>query len=170
MTIWEGPAIDAVSAAHRLTMGDFLLEVCSVHADREALVFDDPLRDYATLRWTYADLERQSRAVAAELIGRGVGFGTRVGIVLGNRPEMVAAIFGTALAGGVAVPVSTFSKANELNEILARSAVAGVLTQSSLLAREFGAEIAGLIGSAQLPFLQWCALIDEPGWAPPLSE
>jgi acyl-CoA synthetase (AMP-forming)/AMP-acid ligase II len=165
MTTWEGPSVDAITDAHRLTLGDFLVEACETHGPREALVFDDPLRDGATIRWSYADLERESRAVAAGLIDRGVGLGTRVGILLGNRPELVAAIFGTALAGGVPVPISTFSKPAELTNILSRSAVAGVLTQSKLLDRSFGSEISALVGSAELPFLRWCSTIDDPDWA-----
>jgi acyl-CoA synthetase (AMP-forming)/AMP-acid ligase II len=161
---WEGPSIDLVEQAHRLTLADFVIEVCARHGDREALVFDDPLRGHATVRWTYSDLERQSRAVAAALIRRGVGLGTRVALVLGNRPEMVAAIFGIALAGGVAVPVSTFASPPELKDILVRSAAAGVMTQSKLLDRDLAAEISRLACSEEVPFLGWCHLVDEPGW------
>jgi acyl-CoA synthetase (AMP-forming)/AMP-acid ligase II len=170
MTTWEGPPVEAVTAAHRLTLGDFLVEACGLHAAREALVFDDPLRDGATIRWSYADLERESRAVAAALIERGVGLGTRIGIVLGNRPELVAAIFGTALAGGIPVPISTFSRPAELTDILSRSAVTGVLTQSKLLDRSFGFEISALVGGNELPFLRWCGTVDDPDWAGAPSE
>ena len=165
MTTWEGPSVEAITDVHRLTLGDFLVEACGMHGTREALVFDDPLRDGTTIRWSYADLERESRAVAAALIERGVGLSTRVGILLGNRPELVAAIFGTALAGGTPVPISTFSKPAELTNILSRSAVAGVLTQSKLLDRSFGSEISALVGGAELPVLRWCATIDDPDWA-----
>ena len=133
MTTWEGSALGATPGIGALTLGGFLTEVCATHAEREALVFDDPLRDGATVRWTYADLEREARSVAAGLIARGVGHSTRVAIVMGNRPEMVAAIFGVALAGGVAVPLSTFSAPAELRDLLTRSAVSGVLTQTRLL-------------------------------------
>lgn len=166
MTTWKGPPIARVGAEHRLTLGDFLVEVCAVHAEREALVFDDPLQDYATVRWSYAELERQSRKAAARLVRRGIGLGTRVGLVLGNRPEMVAAIFGTALAGGVPVPISTFSTPLELADLLERSAVSGVLTQTLLLGRNLSDEISGLIGSGRLPFLSWCDVVDDPGGAP----
>jgi fatty-acyl-CoA synthase len=164
LTTWQGPSIDSVRQAHQLTLGDFLIEVCARHADREALVFNDPLRDEVTIRWTYRDLERHSRAVAAALIRRGVGLGTRVALVLGNRPEMVATLFGIALAGGVAVPVSTFASPPELSDILRRSAVAGVVTQSQLLGRDLAAEISRLVGSGEVPFLGWCHLVDEQGW------
>jgi hypothetical protein len=50
MTTWEGPSVEAAGAAHRLMLGDFLLEVCAAYAGREALVFDDPLKDRVTVR------------------------------------------------------------------------------------------------------------------------
>jgi fatty-acyl-CoA synthase len=165
VTTWEGPSVEPVTAAHRLTLGGFLIEVAAAHADREAIVFDDPLQDGTTIRWSYADLEQKSRAVAAGLVRRGVGLGTRVALVLGNRPEMVAAIFGVALAGGVPVPISTFSSPLELGDLLARSAAAGVVTQSRLLGRHLGEEISGLLGSGRLPFLGWCEVVDDPSWA-----
>jgi len=172
VTTWEGPSVEPITAAHRLTLGDFLIEVAAVHADREAIVFDDPLQDGATVRWSYADLGQRSRAVAAALARRGAGLGTRVALVLGNRPEMVAAIFGVALAGGIPVPISTFSSRLELADLLARSAAAGVVTQLRLLGRNLGEEISGLVGSDRLPFLGWCDVVDDASWArePPAED
>ena len=47
-----------------LTLGGFLDEVADRFGPNEALVFDDPLRDGETVRWTYADLRREARRVA----------------------------------------------------------------------------------------------------------
>lgn len=170
MTTWEGPALGATPGIGALTLGGFLSDVCAAHAVREALVFDDPLRGDATVRWTYADLEREAHAVAAGLIARGVGHSTRVAIVMGNRPEMVAAIFGVALAGGVAVPLSTFSTPNELRDLLARSSVAGVLTQTRLLDSRLGADLAALVRGGELPFLGWSAAVGEDSWPQLLAD
>ena len=130
MTTFEGRALDTASGVGALTLGGFLAEVGASHAAAEALVFDDPLLEGATVRWTYDDLEREARAIAAGLIAKDVGHSTRVAVVMGNRPEAVASIFGIALAGGVAVPLSTFSTSAELRLLLAHSAAAGVLTQT----------------------------------------
>ncbi len=164
MTTFEGPPLDCVGGIGPLTLGGFLTEVSRRHGEREALVFDDPLRGGETRRWSYADLEREALAVAAGLIERGVGHSTRVGIVMGNRPEAVAAIFGIGLAGGVAVPISTFSTPTELRDLLARSAVAGVLTQRRLLKVDLGADLAALVGHAELPYLRWSASVGEDTW------
>jgi fatty-acyl-CoA synthase len=55
-------------------------------------------------RWSYRELWDSARAVAKSLAACGLGKGERVGVLMINRAEFLAAVFGTALAGGVAVP------------------------------------------------------------------
>ena len=50
----------------------------------------------------------------------GVGKDARVGVLMTNRPEWIAALFGISLAGGVAVTLSTFSTPAELEYLLQR--------------------------------------------------
>lgn len=164
MTTHLGPDLATVDGVGALTLGGFLAEVAAAHGEREALVFDDPLLGGATARWTYADLEREARAIAAGLVARGVGHSTRVAVLMGNRPEAVASIFGIALAGGVAVPLSTFSTPLELRDLLARAAVAGVLTQSRLLDTHPAEVTDGLVEDDGLPFLGWSAAIGASSW------
>ena len=164
MTTFTGPPLDTASGIGALTLGGFLAEICATHADREALVFDDPLRGGTTVRWTYRDLEREARAVAAGLVARGVDHSTRVGVVMGNRPEFIAAVFGIALAGGVAVPLSTFSTTAELRVLLERASVAGVLTQSRLLDTALADDIGELVGDPELAFLRWSAALGDDTW------
>jgi acyl-CoA synthetase (AMP-forming)/AMP-acid ligase II len=146
-------------------MGAFLLEVCARFADRPALVFDDPLTGGPTTRWTYAELERQSRAVAAGLMAAGLGPGGRVGIVMGNRPEAVAAVFGTALAGGVAVPLSTFSTRPELAWLLDHADIEVLLTQTTLLGHRFAEDVMAIRASAEVD-----ARVDAPSSLPCLRS
>ncbi len=109
MTTWQGPPLEEVEGVGALTMGAFLEEVAQRFGPREAIVFDDPLADGRTVRWSYEDLRAHARAVAKALIATGHGRGSHVAVLMGNRPEAVAAIFGAAMAGAVAVPLSTFS-------------------------------------------------------------
>jgi acyl-CoA synthetase (AMP-forming)/AMP-acid ligase II len=74
--------------------------------ERELLVSDDD-------RITYGQLDRRSAALAAHLLGQGVGTGTRVGILLPNGPEFLLTFFAIVRIGGVAVPISTFSTGPE---------------------------------------------------------
>jgi acyl-CoA synthetase (AMP-forming)/AMP-acid ligase II len=142
-----GPAFDPaafVASGRPLTMGGFLLEVAGRYAANEALVFDDPLLDNKTIRWTYADLERDARAVARALIAAGIRRGERVATVMANRPEAVAAYFGASLAGAVIVPLSTFATKHELAALLDAAQPAALLLQTSMGSRSFAADIAEL--------------------------
>lgn len=135
------------------TLAALLLDVCRRYADREALVLDDPLQDGTTVRWTFADLEHQARAVARALLAHDLG-GRRVAILMANRPEAVAALFGTALAGAVAVPLSTFSTRDELRRLLEHSGTAFVLAQERMGERSFGADLEGVPR----------AVLGDPSW------
>ncbi|HWA65917.1 MAG TPA: class I adenylate-forming enzyme family protein [Mycobacteriales bacterium] len=145
--LYEGPPFDPdafIASGRPLTMGGFLLEIARRYAANEALVFDDPLRGGETIRWTYADLERQARDVARALIARGVNPGERVATLMANRPEAVAAYFGAALAGAVIVPLSTFATKLELATLLEAAAPSALLLQTSMGNRSFAADIASL--------------------------
>ena len=107
MTTLCGPPLSGAEGVGPLTLGGFLTEVAGRFADHEALVFDDPLSGGATIRWSYAELLYHARRVAKALVAVGVSKGTRVGILMGNRPESVAAFFGAPMAGAIAVPLST---------------------------------------------------------------
>lgn len=162
MTTWEGPPLSGVDGIGVLTMGGFLAEVADRFGPNEALVFDDPLLDGSTVRWTYADLRREARIVAQALLDVGVEKGDSVGILMGNRPEAVAAIFGTALAGGVAVPLSTFAPKPELAYMLERAEVSVVLAEDRLLGRPLGEDVRDL--QPQLPLLRVVAVVGAPSW------
>ncbi|HEX6392558.1 MAG TPA: class I adenylate-forming enzyme family protein [Acidimicrobiales bacterium] len=141
MSTLEGPPLSEAAGVGSLTLGGFLEEVAGRFRDNEALVFEDPLLGGSTVRWTYGDLLLQARRVASALIASGVRPGTPVGILMGTRPEAVSAFFGVALAGGVAVLLSTFSSQAELEFLLDHSGVEVVLTQQQLLGRNFVEEI-----------------------------
>lgn len=151
-TEWSGPPLGDVEElrdAGALTLGGFLLEVCRRHRDNEALVFDDPFLDGATVRWTYGDLEHEARRVARALIAAGVGAGNVVATLLANRPQAVAAYFGAALAGAVVAPLSTFSTRAELDHLLTMSGARILLAQSSMGGRDFAADVVALTGGGR---------------------
>lgn len=55
---------------------------------------------------SYADLENSVGAFAGWLRGRGVGPGDRVGVFLGNCPQLTIAMLGILRIGAVYVPVN----------------------------------------------------------------
>ena len=142
-TTFRGPPLESAHGVGALTMGRFLEEVAGRFGPNEALVLDDPLTG-STTRWDYDRLLEEARRVARGLVATGVGRGQAVGILMGNRPEAVAALFGAALAGAVAVPLSTFAPKPELAFMLRKAEVVAVLTQQVLLDRRFGEELEEL--------------------------
>jgi acyl-CoA synthetase (AMP-forming)/AMP-acid ligase II len=136
-----GPALSSVAGLGALTLGSFAEQVCAEHADREALVFDDPLRGGATVRWTYADVLHQAREMARALLASGVRPGDRVSILMSNRPEAVASFFGAAMTGAVVNPLSTFSTAPELKQLLELAEPVVLLAQKSMGRRDFAADL-----------------------------
>jgi fatty-acyl-CoA synthase len=145
LTTLEGPPLSDAEGIGSLTLGSFLDEVAVSFAAREALVFADPLAGGRTVRWTYRQLADQAGAVARALVAAGVGKGSRVGILMGNRPEAVASIFGAALVGAVAVPLSTFSSAPELAYLLAHADIGLLLTQSTLRGHDYLSDLGTLV-------------------------
>jgi fatty-acyl-CoA synthase len=113
-----------------LTSGRFLREVTARYGDRRAIRFDG--RDLS-----YRDLERQSRELARALVGAGVVKGTRVAVLMANRPEWVVSAFAVGMIGGVLVPVNTFATRSEFDYILRHSDAAVLLMQPSLKKHAF---------------------------------
>lgn len=124
-----------------LTFPGYLREVTQRYADREAVVMHRP---EGVERWSYQDLWDRSVAVAKALIAVGVTRGTRVGILMTNRPEYLSSLFGTAMAGGVPVVLSTFSTPAELEHLLGVSAISILLYEDRVLKKDFTAMLAAI--------------------------
>ncbi|AXQ30679.1 long-chain fatty acid--CoA ligase [Solimonas sp. K1W22B-7] len=145
-----------------LTIPGYLREVTTRHAEAEALVMHTP---DGVERWSYRTLWQKSVEVAKALIACGVGKDSRVGILMTNRPEYLSAVFGTGLAGGVSVGLSSFSTATELEHLVAVSGVSVLLFDGRVLKKDFGGLLTelepqirsaapGQLQSAKFPFLR----------------
>src|ERR1700744_4027549 len=113
-----------------LTLGGFFREICAAHAGREALVFHPP--SGPAVRRSYREIWDEALAAARVLAARGVGKGTRVGVLATNRPEWITAAFGVALAGGTCVALSTFATRPELEHQLRIADVALLIFERSV--------------------------------------
>jgi fatty-acyl-CoA synthase len=151
----------------RYTLPRFLDDVAERYGPRVALRFEGKST-------SYGDLRAEARSIAKGLVARGVGKGTRVAVLIANRPEWVTAVFGAALTGAVAVPVNTFATPDELDYVLRHSDAAWLLLQpqvarhaflDDLRARhpEIAAARAGAIRCAALPQLRGVEALG-PGW------
>jgi fatty-acyl-CoA synthase len=169
LSIVSGPPLSDEPGLGALTLPGFLREVTQMYGQREALAWHTA---DGISRWTYAQLWERAIEVARALRGCGLGKDARVGVLMTNRPEWLAAVFGTSLAGGVAVTLSTFSTASELDYLLRASAVSVLLFEQRVLTKDFAAVVAdlepaiatsrpGALESAKYPFLRLLALVGE---------
>lgn len=152
-----------------LTLGGYLREVCDRYGANEAAV----MRDGADIeRWSYAELLARSTDVARALLAAGVGKGTRVGILMTNRLEFLSCVFGTALTGGIATTISTFSTPNELQFIVAEAGCSVLLLERHVLNKDFATMLTelepdlaparpGQLQSCIFPHLRHIAMIDS---------
>ncbi|MCA1727806.1 MAG: long-chain fatty acid--CoA ligase [Actinobacteria bacterium] len=82
---------------------------------------------------TYAQLEDAVGRTASALAGLGVGPGDRVGLLLGNVPEFVYALYGTFRAGAIAVPMNVMLTPEEVGYILADAGARTVVCEMGYL-------------------------------------
>ncbi len=171
LSIVAGPPLADEPGLGDLTLGGWLREVTALYGPHEALVFYE---NGARISWTYAQLWDRANAVARSLIACGVGKGTRVGVLMTNRPEFLSAVFGTALAGGIATTLSTFSTQAELEYLLQSSACSVLLLESQVLKKSFtdmllaiepaiASTKSGELASIKLPFLRHIASVGGSG-------
>lgn len=170
LSLSRGPALESEPGLGALTLGGFLGEVAQRFGPREALVQAGP--HGTPERWTYADLRDRSHTVARALIACGLGKGERVGVLMTNRAEFLAAVFGTALAGGVAAPLSTFSTPAELEYLVAASGCKVLLLDRRVLKKDFAQMLCdlepaiakaapGALKSRMFPHLRHLAMVDS---------
>jgi fatty-acyl-CoA synthase len=153
LSVVSGPPLSEEQGLGELTLSGWLRAVCEAGGDAEALVvYEGGLAKGERVSWSYADLWERANEVARALVATGIGKGTRVGILMTNRPEFIAAAFGTVLAGGVATTISTFSTPAELNYLLKISGVSVLLLERQVLKRDF-AQIVADFDPNDFPFL-----------------
>ena len=144
MTLFRGPPAETEVGLGALTMGGLLTEVAARYPEREAVCFHEP-GDDTVVRWSYSELGARARRFAKALTASGVGKGTRVALLMGNRPEWVEAAFGVALAGGVLVPVNTLFEAPEIEHVLGHSDTAVLVYQERLAHHRYHEQVRAML-------------------------
>lgn len=173
-SIVRGIPLDEEEGLGSLTIAGYAREMTARFASREAVAFREP---GGVVRWSYADVWQRSLEVARALVAAGVEKDTRVGILLSNRPEYIPLVFGIALAGGVSVPLNTFSTRPELEYLLRTSAVSLLVFERRVASTDFAAmllelapelerETAGPLRSAGFPYLRRAVMLDDGGPRP----
>lgn len=111
---------------------------------------------------SYTEVDRRSDAIARGLLARGIGKGTRVGLLFGNGTEWVTWWAAVEKVGALCIPLSTFSRPAEFARLVRHSDLHLLAASRSFLDRDFVelvAEAFPALSSAPGPEL---ALADAP--------
>ena len=121
------------------------------------------------LRQTWAELDAVSDAVAAGMAARGVCPGDRVGVLLGNRAELVHAVLATLKLGAISVPLNVRLTAGELAPLVDDADCRLVVTEEALApALQLAHDLDIVcVGGTDLP--PWSSLL-ETGGSPPAVD
>ena len=168
LSIVHGKPLSEESGLGALTMGGWFREITAMYREREALVLHE---NEGVTRWSYQELDDHATEVARALLACGVSKGTRVGVLMTNRPEFLSSVFGISLAGGVATTLSTFSTPAELDYLLQLSGISVLLMERNVLNRDYGAVLAELepqfanetgseLRSLRYPYLRYVTAIN----------
>ncbi|GAB2964038.1 AMP-binding protein [Amycolatopsis acidiphila] len=94
--------------------------------------------------WSWGRLRETAAALVRELEAAGLGADTRIGIVVENRPEHVAALLAVLATGRTVVTVSPLQPAARMIADIERSALPVLIAGPEILARERMRDVAGL--------------------------
>jgi len=108
------------------TLGALIDDVVQRYADRPALVVADR-------SLSFSELGSETNRMAIGLARIGVSKGTRVGILMPNRPEWLACAFGALKLGAILVPLNTLHRRAELEYSLCHADVTVLITVSHFL-------------------------------------
>jgi len=112
-----------------LNVANLLWNTAAAHAVHPAIVEGGAVTDYATL-------QRRAGGIASALTAAGIRAYDRVGIFLDGGAEAVAAFFGVAAAGGIAVVINESLRPRQVEHILEVAGARALLTSEDLLARQ----------------------------------
>lgn len=104
-----------------MNIADILTRSADERGDRVVIRCLDQVR-------TYSELNAAATVVADALTTRGLRPGDRVGLMLGNTVDFVAAYYGILRAGGVAVPINPLLKPREVRHYLTDSQAGTLIT------------------------------------------
>jgi fatty-acyl-CoA synthase len=112
------------------TIGHLLRALAAEHGRRPALVCGDEIV-------SFANLAAEAREIASCLAQLGVGKGTRVGILMPNRPDWLRSAFAAWRLGAIVVPLNTLFRGPELAFALRHADVAVLIMTSQFLRNDY---------------------------------
>ncbi len=140
------------------TIGANLERTAAAFGDREALV-DVP----TGRRWTYAQLNADTDALAGSLIAGGIAAGDRVGIWAPNCPEWVLLQYATAKMGAILVNINPAYRSHELAFVLRQAGVSLLVSAEKFKTSDYRGMIDEVRG--ELPGLRQVVYLGSDEWA-----
>ncbi len=101
----------------------------------------------AARRWSFADLDRSSDRVAADLLARGVESGDRIGLFCPNSADFVSAYLGILKAGATVVPINLMLNPKEIAFILEDVGARGLFYHAGLA--QAADQVQALVGGPE---------------------
>lgn len=98
------------------TIGQYFRECAEIDPDREFVVYPD-----RNLRWTYAEFDQRTDALARGLLYIGMRPGDHLGVWARNIPDWLTFMYATAKIGVVMVTMNPVFKSHELDYVLKQS-------------------------------------------------
>jgi acyl-CoA synthetase (AMP-forming)/AMP-acid ligase II len=151
------------------TLPEFVRGLAEAYGDKPAVLQGDEIL-------TYRDIEKRSSRLACTLLRRGVGKGTRVGIIYSNSPRWLVLWAAITRIGAVAVPLSTLLKPPELARVVRHADLHAIISEPAFLAQDFVRNFEQAFPALgpstpelqlkEAPFLRWIVIdADEaPPW------
>jgi fatty-acyl-CoA synthase len=96
-------------------------------------------------RMSYAELAKRIDELARALVAAGVGKGSHVGLLLENRPDWVALAFAATGLGALFVPISTFSKVDDLAYQLRHADIEHLILSARFLKNDYLAMLKQIV-------------------------
>ncbi len=152
----DAAAIDRLQV-HGQDVPALLAHRAATRGDHPALVWDP--RSGPGREWTYGELWRDVRRLAAGLARRGIRVGDKVLLHADNCPELVLAWLACATVGAVAVTTNTKSVADEVAWFAEKAQCVAAVTQP---------QYASMVASAARS-LRWVAVTADDSGEPPAS-
>ncbi|MEZ5605598.1 MAG: AMP-binding protein [Burkholderiaceae bacterium] len=140
------------------TLGAFFDDMVARHPEREALVAVHQKR-----RYTYRQLQAESRRLASALLGLGLKPGERVGIWSHNNTEWVLMQLATAMAGLVLVNINPAYRTAEVEYALNKVGCKALVAMPRFKTSDYLGMLRELRAAQALPQLEHAIWIDVAG-------
>ena len=121
---WVGPEVPLT-----VNIANLLWKTAATRAAHAAVIERESVTAYEAL-------QQRAAGIAAALLAAGLKVDDRVGIFLEGGTDAIAAFFGVAAAGGIAVVINESLRPRQVEHTLAVSGAAALITSGELLSRQ----------------------------------